>query len=74
MIEMAFKRASELADLTDSHPWEVLITCLTPDVFEELKDYAKKRNKQVTILDRRGDNAKIRSANRDGCILLGHAD
>lgn len=74
MIEHAFKRASELADITDSHPWEVLITCLTNDVFERLKKYASHRNKQVTILDRRGDYAKIHAANKDGAVLLGHAD
>lgn len=74
MIDLAFRRAGELAKLTGSHPWEVLITCLTNDVFNELKDFAKRRNKQVTILDRRGDNAKIRTANKDGSILLGHAD
>ncbi|PDT02073.1 hypothetical protein CO666_22350 [Rhizobium chutanense] len=74
MVELAFKRAAELGALTESSPSDILITCLAPDLLQSLKDYAAKRRKPITVLDRRGDYAKVRSAQRDGLMLLGHAD
>ena len=74
MIEAAFKRASELQKLTSSAPWEMLITSLTDPLAEKVAKYAQDNNKAVTVLNRRGDYARLKEAEKSGHMIVGHAD
>lgn len=74
MISAAFDRATELATLTTSRPWEILITTLSRDLAEALKTFAAERNKPVTYLDKRGDFSRVSQAKKSGHFVVGHAD
>ncbi|MFC7706198.1 hypothetical protein ACFQXB_18615 [Plastorhodobacter daqingensis] len=74
MISAAFDRAAELAMLTSSRPWEILITTLSRDLAEALKTFAAERNKPVTYLDKRGDFLRVSQAKKSGHFVVGHAD
>ncbi|MCA1297722.1 UvrD-helicase domain-containing protein [Stappia indica] len=74
MIEAAFRRASELQRLTQSRPWEVLVTAVSEGIAAELARYARENNKAVTVLDRRGDYFRVKEAEKSGHLIVGHAD
>ena len=74
MVELAFKKAEDLAKETESKPWEVLITTLSDDVLNKMKSFVEEKNKPVTLLDRRGDYIRIQRAEKSGHFVMGHAD
>ncbi|WP_420726303.1 UvrD-helicase domain-containing protein [Hwanghaeella sp. LZ110] len=74
MIEGAFTEAQKLKEATNAKNWEVLITSLSFDVVDRIRTLAKNQNKNVTLLERRGDYAAVERAQKAGHIVLGHAD
>lgn len=74
MVELAFQRADALQRLTQSKPWEILITTLSVDIAEQLVTYATDRNKAVTLLKKRGDYTRVKEASKSGHMIVGHAD
>lgn len=74
MIEAAFRRATALQKLTNSSPWEILITSLSDRLASDIAQFARDNNKAVTVLDRRGDYSRVRDAEKSGHMIVGHAD
>jgi superfamily I DNA/RNA helicase len=74
MIEAAFIRATTLQKMTQSAPWEVLITTLSEPLAKQISQYAQNNNKAVSILDRRGDYSRVKEAKKSGHLIVGHAD
>ena len=74
LIVGAFLKAEELQMETGSSRSQVLITTLDDGVLNSLHAHSVGNNKPVTYLKRRGDFRTVRSAEKSGHMVLGHAD
>lgn len=74
LIVGAFQKAEELRGKTASSRSQVLITTLDDDLLELLHTHSLSNNKPVTYLKRRGDFTTVKSAEKSGHMVLGHAD
>lgn len=74
MIDEAFSRADKLRELTHCAISKVLVTTLSNDILELLRERVQKFNRPVTFLERRGDFLQVKNAEKSGHMVLGHAD
>tara|TARA_R110002049_G_scaffold94732_3_gene232960 strand:- start:1537 stop:3855 length:2319 start_codon:yes stop_codon:yes gene_type:complete len=74
MFDGAFTRASELRALTDCAISQVLITTLSNEILEHLREYVQRLNRPATFLERRGDFLHVKQAEKSGHMVFGHAD
>ncbi|WP_176082922.1 UvrD-helicase domain-containing protein [Martelella sp. HB161492] len=74
MVEEAFTIAENLRGETNSARYQVLITTLSDQIMEKIREHTIKTNKAVTYLERRGDFTKVKQAERSGHLVAGHVD
>ena len=74
MVVGAFQLAEQLRRQTKSSRSEVLVTTLSDELLNHIRDYAKESNKPATFLERRGDFRQVSLASKSGHLVIGHAD
>ncbi|EIE50583.1 hypothetical protein C357_12916 [Citreicella sp. 357] len=74
MVKGAFEAAEAFRSKTNSSKSQVLITTLDDSVLKILLQHSSEGNKPLSYLKRRGDFTTVRSAERSGHMVLGHAD